>query len=87
MERLSDLAMAALGILAVRYNLSEKELLERLVLDRFAVSDPEQNKIRRMKELERVLATNPDPERAFLAGYNAGWLHFQMRHNKSIENL
>lgn len=81
--------MAALETLSKRFGMSEKEMLETLVLNRFSVSDMEANKLRRREEMQKVLADNPDPKQAFLAGYRAGWLHFQMRHGESraIEDL
>lgn len=81
--RLSDESLMALEHLASRFHMSAASVLEHLILDRHAVSDRKANAKRKRQAIQEALSSLTEPEALFVAGYNAGWLHFQTRHGNS----
>jgi predicted transcriptional regulator len=81
--RLSEESLKALEQLANRFHMSEAAVLERLILDRHAISDSKANAKRKRQATKEAISSLTQPEALFIAGYNAGWLHFQTRHGDS----
>jgi hypothetical protein len=86
--RLSEEGLERLSTLAERMNKSQTAVIEFMIAQRFSVSDPQANAIRREKIWEGFSYTNDIPatpinRKIFIAGFNRGWIDFQIRHGEN----
>jgi len=74
--------------LADKYKKNPTQVVEDLILDRASVSDKKRNLLRRdlawKKYSKDRFINNPrlDDWKVFIAGYNSGWIEFQLRHKE-----
>jgi hypothetical protein len=86
--RFSEETLAQLAALAERMNKSQTAVIEFMIAQRFSVSNQTANAARRKKDWEGFSYMNdipdtPENRRIFVAGFNRGWLDFQIRHGEN----
>jgi len=80
---LSGKQIEMLDHLANQYHASYAQVLDMLISDRYSVSNGEKNRLRKREAWKEFRSDHPNAsvDGAWNAGYSAGWIQFQTRHN------
>jgi len=84
MIELSEQTQERLTEIAKRNNITEQQMLDYLINNRWLISSHQRNAMRKLdawKKYQHNINYDPnDIAKIFFSGYNAGWWDFQTRH-------